>query len=42
MPELTKEQLAVVNHPDNCHAKILAVAGSGKNINSSLPDKTSV
>lgn len=28
--ELTEEQLQIVNHPDGRHARVLAVAGSGK------------
>ena len=30
MKQLTQEQLAVVHHPLNQHARVLAVAGSGK------------
>ncbi len=30
MPNLTKEQIEVVHHPADCHARVLAVAGSGK------------
>ena len=28
--ELTEEQRQIVEHPDNCHGKVLSVAGSGK------------
>ncbi len=28
--QLTEEQQQVIAHPDNCHGKVLAVAGSGK------------
>ncbi len=30
MQNLTKEQIEVVHHPEDCHARVLAVAGSGK------------
>lgn len=30
MQKLTEEQIEVVHHPEDCHARVLAVAGSGK------------